>query len=268
MKKLWVLVVFVAGCQFAAGSSRPARPVTPGLAPAEAQAKAPGDAALLPGDAVVSGVAQHYPETIRPALQIIKVREGIHKVSAMYMIVTRKGDVFFLSDVAVNIEPTAEDLAEIALCTAQEARRFNMEPRVAMLSFSNFGSTVHPQCEKVRRAVSLVRQADPMLMIDGEMMADTATVPEILKEYPFSTLQGSANILVFPDLQSGNIAYKLLTRLGGAEAIGPVLMGMSKPVHVLQRGSSVEEIVNISALAVVDAQELAKAKTKVAMTAK
>jgi malate dehydrogenase (oxaloacetate-decarboxylating)(NADP+) len=213
-------------------------------------------------DAVVSGVAQHYPDTIRPALQIIKVREGIHKVSAMYMIVTRKGDVYFLSDVAVNIEPTAEDLAEIALCTAQEARRFNVEPRVAMLSYSNFGSTVHPQCEKVRRAVNLVRKADPTLMIDGEMMADTATVPEILSEYPFSNLKGPANVLVFPDLQSGNIAYKLLMRLGGAEAIGPVLMGMSKPVHVLQRGATVEEIVNIAALAVVDAQELETAGAK------
>jgi malate dehydrogenase (oxaloacetate-decarboxylating)(NADP+) len=174
--------------------------------------------------------------------------------------VTRKGDLYFLSDVAVNIDPTAEDLAEIALCTAQEARRFSMEPRVAMLSFSNFGSTVHPQCEKMRRAVELVRKADPTLMIDGEMMADTATVPEILNEYPFSKLEGGANVLVFPDLQSGNIAYKLLMRLGGAEAIGPVLMGMSKPVHVLQRGATVEEIVNIAALAVVDAQELERPK--------
>jgi malate dehydrogenase (oxaloacetate-decarboxylating)(NADP+) len=213
-------------------------------------------------DALVSGVAQHYPDTIRPALQIIKVREGVHKVSAMYMIVTRKGEVYFLSDVAVNTDPTAEDLAEIALCTAQEARRFNVEPRVAMLAFSNFGSTVHPLCEKVRKAVALVRKADPTLMIDGEMMADTATVPEILGEYPFSTLQGSANVLIFPDLQSGNIAYKLLMRLGGAEAIGPVLMGMSKPVHVLQRGATVEEIVNVAALAVVDAQELEKPKAQ------
>jgi len=209
-------------------------------------------------DALVSGVTQHYPETIRPALQIIKVREGIHKVSAMYMMVTRKGEVYFLADVAVNIEPTAEDLAEIALCTAREARRFNMEPRVAMLSFSNFGSTSHGLCDKVKRAVALVREADPMLMIDGEMMADTATVPELLKEYPFSTLKGAANVLIFPDLQSGNIAYKLLMRLGGAEAIGPVLMGLSKPVHVLQRGAAVEEIVNMAALAVVDAQLLEK----------
>ena len=206
-------------------------------------------------DALVSGLTQHYPETIRPALQIVKVREGIHRVSALYIIVAQRGEVYFLSDVAVNIEPSAEDLAEIAVCAAEEARRFDVEPRVAMLSFSNFGSTVHPLCEKVRRAVELVRKADPDLMVDGEMMADTATVPEILGEtYPFSTLRGGANVLIFPDLQSGNIAYKLLTRIGGAEAIGPILMGMSKPVHVLQRGAEVDEIVNIAAVAVVDAQ--------------
>ena len=207
-------------------------------------------------DALISGVSQHYPDTIRPALQIVRVREGLHKVSAAYVQVNKKGDIYFLADVAVNIDPTAEDLAEIALCAAQEARRFDVEPRVAMLSFSNFGSTQHPFCEKMRRAVELVRRADPTLMVDGEMMADTATVPEILQQtYPFSTLKGGANVLVFPDLQSANIAYKLLARIGGAETIGPILMGMSKPVHVLPRGAEVEEIVNIAAVAVVDAQE-------------
>ena len=211
-------------------------------------------------DALVSGVTQHYPDTIRPALQIIQVRPDIHKVSALYAMVTRKGDVYFISDVAVNIEPTAEDLAEIALCSAQMARRFNIEPSVAMLSFSNFGSTKHPLCEKVRRAVELVRHIDPTLAVDGEMMADTATVPEIMeKTYPFCTLHGPANVLVCPDLQSANIAYKLLMRVGGAEAIGPILMGMSKPVHVLQRGAEVEEIVNITAVAVVDAHETSPA---------
>jgi malate dehydrogenase (oxaloacetate-decarboxylating)(NADP+) len=207
-------------------------------------------------DALVSGVNQHYPDTIRPALQIIKVRPDIHKVSALYAMVTRKGDLYFISDVAVNIEPTAEDLAEIAICSAQMARRFDVEPRVAMLSFSNFGSTKHPLCEKVRHAVEIVRKLQPKLAIDGEMMADTATVPDIMeKTYPFCTLHGPANVLVCPDLQSANIAYKLLMRIGGAEAIGPILMGMSKPVHVLQRGAEVEEIVNITAVAVVDAQE-------------
>ena len=207
-------------------------------------------------DALVSGVTQHYPDTLRPALQVIKVREDVHKVSGLYTLVTRKGDLLFLGDCSVNIEPTAEDLAEIALCAASAARRFDVEPRVAMLSFSNFGSTKHPLCEKVRRATQMVKQRDPSLMIDGEMMADTALMPEVLRQdYPFSTLKSAANVLIFPDLNSANIAYKLLMQIGGAEAIGPALMGMSKPVYVLPRGAKVEDIVNITAIAVVDAQE-------------
>jgi malate dehydrogenase (oxaloacetate-decarboxylating)(NADP+) len=207
-------------------------------------------------DALVSGVTQHYPDTIRPALQIIKVREGLQKVSGLYTLITKSGQLYFLADCSVNIEPTAEDLAEIALCAAAEARRFDVEPRVAMLSFSNFGSTKHPLCEKVRHAVELVKRADPTLVVDGEVMADTAVAPEILEEtYPFSSLRGGANVLIFPDLESANIACKLLVRIGGAEAIGPILMGMSKPVHVLPRGAEVEEIVNVAAIAVVDAQE-------------
>ncbi|MBI3447936.1 MAG: NADP-dependent malic enzyme [Acidobacteria bacterium] len=207
-------------------------------------------------DALVSGVTQHYPDTIRPALQIIRTREGIRKVSGFYLIVTKRGDLYFLADTTVNIDPSAEDLAEIALCTAEAARRFDVVPRVAMLSFSNFGSTKHPQAEKARRAVELVKRRDPLLMIDGEMQADTAVVPEILETtYPFSGLRGGANVLIFPDLASGNIAYKLLMRLGGAEAMGPILMGLSRPVHVVQRGAEVEEIVHVAAIAVVDAQE-------------
>ena len=207
-------------------------------------------------DALVSGVTQHYPDTLRPALQVIQVREDVHKVSGLYTLVTRKGNLLFLGDCSVNIDPTAEDLAEIALCAASAARRFDVEPHVAMLSFSNFGSTRHPQCEKMRRATQLVKQRDPSLMIDGEMMADVALMPEVLKQdYPFSTLKSAANVLIFPDLNSANIAYKLLSQIGGAEAIGPILMGMSKPVYVLPRGSKVEDIVNITAIAVVDAQE-------------
>src|SRR5579862_2544803 len=207
-------------------------------------------------DALVSGVTQHYPDTIRPALQIIKVREGIHKVSGLYVLVTRKGDLLFLADCSVNVEPTAEDLAEITLCAAEAARRFDVTPRVAMLSFSNFGSTNHPLCQKMRRATELVKHRDTSLMIDGEIMADTAVVPEILeRDYPFSPLKGGANVLIFPDLASANIAYKLLMRIGGAEAIGPILLGLSKPAYVLPRGAEVEEIVNITALAVVDAEE-------------
>jgi len=207
-------------------------------------------------DALVSGVTQHFPDTIRPALQVIKPRPGLHKVSGLYVMITQHGDLYFMADCSVNIDPSAEDLVEIALCAAQTARRFGVEPRVALLSFSNFGSVEHPQTEKVRRAVELIRQTDPTLIVDGEMMADTAVVPEIIAEtYPFSRLRGGANVLVFPDLISANTSYKLLSRIGGAETIGPILMGMSKPVHVLPRGAGVEEIVNISAIAVVDAQE-------------
>jgi len=207
-------------------------------------------------DALVAGVTQHFPDTIRPALEIVRVREGLHRVSGCYAMITRKGDVYFLADTSVNIEPTAEDLVEIALCTAQTARRFDFVPRVALLSFSSFGSSKHPQVDKVRRAVELLRRADPGLIVDGEIMADVAVTPELLeKNYPFSSLKGGANVLIFPDLNSANIAYKLLGKLGGAETLGPFLMGMSKPVHLLARDAEVEEIVNAAAIAVVDAQE-------------
>jgi len=206
-------------------------------------------------DALVSGVSQHFPDTIRPALQIVRVREGLHRVSGCYAMITRKGDIYFLADTSVNIEPTAEDLVEIALCTAQTARRFDVEPRVALLSFSSFGSTDHPQCEKVRRAVELLRRADPTLMVDGELMADDAVSPDLEQRYPFAHLKGGANVLIFPDLASANIAYKLLSKIGGGETLGPILMGMSKPVHLLSRDAEVEEIVNVTAIAVVDAQE-------------
>ena len=207
-------------------------------------------------DALVSGVTQHFPDTIRPALQIIRMREGLHRVSGCYVMITRKGEVFFLADASVNIEPTAEDLVEIALCTAHMARRFDVSPRVAMLSFSSFGNVDHPICTKVRRAVELLRYADPALIVDGEIAADDAVSPEVIEQlYPFSALKGGANVLIFPDLASANIATKLLGKIGGGESIGPILMGMSRPVHVLQRTATVEEIVNVAAIAVVDAQE-------------
>ena len=217
-------------------------------------------------DGFVAGVSQHYPDTIRPALQIIATRPDVHKVSGLYVIVTKR-DVLLFADTTVNIEPTAEDLAEVALLSAEVAESFGLEPRVAMLSFSNFGSTRHPLTEKVRRATELVKQRNPELMVDGEMMADTAVVPELLAEYPFSTLRQRANILVFPSLEAGNIAYKLMLRIGGAEALGPILMGLSKPVHVLQRGSTVEEIIDVAALAVVDAQRNGKRVTSTASAA-
>jgi malate dehydrogenase (oxaloacetate-decarboxylating)(NADP+) len=209
-------------------------------------------------DALVSGVSQNYPDTIRPALQVIGVREGIHKVSGLYLIITRKGDPYFLADATVNIEPTAEDLAEIALCVAEEARRFNIEPRVAMLSFSSFGSTKHPLCDKMRRATDLVRYADPTLIIDGEVQGDIAVTPRKMQTaFPFSPLQGGANVLIFPNLEASNIACKLLIGLAGAEVVGPILLGMAKPVHLLQRGVEVEDIVNMTTIAVVDAQDSA-----------
>ncbi len=207
-------------------------------------------------DALVAGVTQHFPETIRPALQIVRMREGLHKVAGCYPMITKKGDLFFLADTSVNVDPSAEDLVEIALCVAQEARRFDVVPRVAMLSFSSFGSTQHPECEKVRRAVELLHKADPTLIVDGEIMADAAVSPEMLEQtYPFSSLKGGANVLIFPNLASANIACKLLATIGGCETLGPILMGMNRPVHLLARGAEVEEIVNVVAIAVVDARE-------------
>jgi len=207
-------------------------------------------------DALVSGVSQPFPDTIRPALQIVRMREGLHRVSGCYAMISRKGDVYFLADTSVNIDPTAEDLVEIALCTAQMARRFDIVPRVAMLSFSSFGSVDHPICTKVRKAVELLHYADPTLIVDGEITADDALSPEVIEQsYPFSTLKGGANVLIFPDLASANTAYKLLATIGGAETIGPILMGMSRPVHVVLRNAQVEDIVAVAAIAVVDAQE-------------
>ncbi len=207
-------------------------------------------------DSLVAGVTMHYPETIRPALQVVGIRDGVSRVAGLYIMIV-KSEVFFFADATVNIEPTDEELAEIAILAAETAKRFDVEPRVAMLSFSNFGSARHHLVEKVQRATRILKQRAPGLIVDGEMQADTAVVPEILEGiYPFNTLKGRANVLIFPDLQSGNVAYKLLQRLGGAEAIGPVLMGMKKPVHVLQHGSEVNDVVNMAAISVVDAQEL------------
>ena len=208
-------------------------------------------------DALVSGVAQHFPDVIRPALQIVRMREGLHKVSGCYGVITHSGSLYFLADTSVNIEPTSADLVEIALCTAEMARHFDLVPRVAMLSFSSFGSTNHPLAEKVRRAVQLLHQADPTLIVDGEIMADAAVSPEMLEQdYPFSTLKGGANVLIFPDLSSASIACKLLAKLGGTRTLGPILMGMQRPVQLLARGAEVEDIVNAAALAVVEASDL------------
>ncbi|HEX6971000.1 MAG TPA: phosphate acyltransferase, partial [Limnochordia bacterium] len=206
------------------------------------------------GDALVGGLTSHYPDVLRPALEVIQTAPGVRRVAGMYVMIVRD-QTFFFTDATVNIAPSAEELADIAILAADTVSALGFEPHIAMLSFSNFGSTRHPLAEKVRQAVEIVAARRPDLEIDGEMQADTAVVPEIREtEYPFSRLRGQANVLVFPDLEAANIAYKLLQRLGGAEAIGPVLMGMGRSVHVLQRGDRVEEIVNVAAMAVVDAQ--------------
>src|SRR5689334_9776489 len=206
-------------------------------------------------DALVSGVNLHYPETIRPALEVIGAHPKGGLVSGMYMLVFEKSLVF-CADTTVTIDPTAEQLAQIAYSASRIAQTMGVEPRIAMLSFSNFGSVRHPEAEKMARAVALLRQRDPSLVVDGEMQADTAFDPEIMKrDYPFSTLKEQANVLIFPNLSAGNIAYKLLNHLGGATAIGPILVGMSRPVHVLERGAEVQDIVNMAAVAVVDAQD-------------
>ena len=193
-------------------------------------------------DGVISGLTQYYPDTIRPALQIVGTAPGVQRVSGLYILVL-KNQIFFFADTTVNIDPTAEELAEIATLTADSVRRFDIEPRVAMIAFSNFGSNLHANALKVKRAVEIVKKSRPDIEIDGEMQADTAVVPEILEgEYPWSTVR-RPNVLIFPDLQSANAAYKLVWRLAGAEAIGPILLGMNKPVHVLQRGVDVADIV-------------------------
>jgi malate dehydrogenase (oxaloacetate-decarboxylating)(NADP+) len=206
-------------------------------------------------DALVSGVNLHYPETVRPALEVVGAHSKAGLVSGMYMLVFEK-QVVFCADTTVNIDPTAEQLAQIGYAASRITRTMGMEPRIAFLSFSNFGSVRHPEAEKMAKAVALLRHRDPTLVVDGEMQADTACVPEIIqRDYPFSALREQANVLIFPNLSAGNIAYKLLNHLGGATAIGPILVGMARPVHVLERGATVQDIVNMAAVAVIDAQE-------------
>jgi len=219
-------------------------------------------------DALLSGVNMHYPETVRPALEVIGSHPKAGLVSGMYMLVFEK-QVIFCADTTVNIDPTAEQLAQIGYAASRISRTMmGVEPRIAFLSFSNFGSVRHPEAEKMARAVALLRQRDPSLVVDGEMQADTAFDREIIeRDYPFSTLKEQANVLIFPNLSAGNIAYKLLNHLGGATAIGPILVGMNRPVHVLERGADVQDIVNMAAVAVVDAQERSYSMDTVARSA-
>ncbi|MEO7967017.1 MAG: phosphate acyltransferase, partial [Gemmatimonadaceae bacterium] len=205
-------------------------------------------------DAMLTGMTTTYPEALRPALEVIGAHGKGGLVSGMYMLVFSQ-HVIFCGDTTVNIEPTAEELAQIAYAAARIVRTFGQTPRVAMLSFSNFGSVRHPEADRVAAAVQLLRQRDPSLMVDGEMQADTALDEAVLKEgYPFSALKEAANVLIFPNLSAGNIAYKLLRELGGATAIGPILVGMAHPVHILEQGADVQDIVNMAAVAVMDAQ--------------
>jgi len=212
-------------------------------------------------DALLSGVGMHYPETIRPALQVIGPHPKAEIVSGLYMLVFEK-HVIFCGDTTVNIDPTAEQLAQIAYSASRIVETFGITPKIAMLSFSNFGSVRHPEAEKVARAVAILRKRDPALVVDGEMQADTAMDENILRlAYPFSMLKERANVLIFPNLSAGNIAYKLLHHLGGATKIGPILLGMNLPVHVLEQGADVQDIVNMAAVAVIDAQQRASERT-------
>ncbi len=206
-------------------------------------------------DALISGLTKNYPLTIRPALQIIGTEADTSKVAGMYLMLTKQGPIF-LADTTVNIDPNVEELVEITKLVAKSVSKFNISPRIAMLSYSNFGNSETPNPMKVRKAVEILHQQYPELIVDGEMQANFALNPDLLKDnFPFSTLNGAAaNTLIFPNLDAGNAAYKILQEIGGAEAVGPILIGMKKPVHILQLGSSVREIVNMVTIAVVDAQ--------------
>jgi malate dehydrogenase (oxaloacetate-decarboxylating)(NADP+) len=243
---------------------RARRGMTPSLADSRVRQRnvfGPMMVAMGEADAFVSGLTFEYPEVIRPALEIFHTRQGARRAAGAYLMIVEdraahpgRDQVYIFTDATVNIDPSAEDLAEIASLAADFARQLELEPRVALLSFSNFGSTDHALSRKVRQAVEILRQRRPDLTVDGEMQADTAVVPEIVDErYPFSQVR-DANVLVFPSLESANVAYKLLARLGGAQAIGPILLGLGAPVHVLQTGDDVEDIVHIAAVAVMDAQ--------------
>ncbi|MBK8608925.1 MAG: NADP-dependent malic enzyme [Chitinophagaceae bacterium] len=214
-------------------------------------------------DGMISGLSRNYPDTIRPALQIIGTEPDVKIIAGMYIMFTKRGPLF-LADTTVNFNPTAEELAEITLLVAKEVKLFNIKPRIAMLSYSNFGSSDSPEANLVRRAREIVKARDPSLICDGDVQGILAFNKEILKEnYPFTELlDGDVNVLIFPNLAAGNIAYNLLQEVGGTDSIGPILLGLNKPVHVLQLGSSIRAIFNMVLIAVVDAQTKSKVDTK------
>jgi malate dehydrogenase (oxaloacetate-decarboxylating)(NADP+) len=206
-------------------------------------------------DGMISGLTKNYPDTIRPAIEIIGTEENVKKIAGMYLLLTKKGQLF-LADTTVNFNPTAEELADITLLVAREVKHFNLVPRIAMLSYSNFGTSNSPEARLVAQATEIIKQKAPELIVDGEMQASIALNNDILREnYPFSSLvDQEVNTLIFPNLAAGNVAYNLLKEVGGADAIGPILLGLKKPVHVLQLGSSVRNIYNMALVAVIDAQ--------------
>ncbi len=210
-------------------------------------------------DAMISGLTRNYPDTIRPALQIIGTEDGVKKIAGMYLLVTKKGPLF-LADTTVNFNPTAEELADITLMVAREVRTFNLVPRIALLSYSNFGSSNSPEARLVSEARDIIKKRSPSLVVDGEMQASLPFTNDILRDnYPFSELvDQNVNVLIFPNLAAGNISYNLLKEVGGADAIGPILLGLKKPVHVLQLGSSVRSIYNMALISVIDAQTKSK----------
>ncbi|MBU3713773.1 MAG: NADP-dependent malic enzyme [Ferruginibacter sp.] len=213
-------------------------------------------------DCMISGLSRNYPDTIRPAIQIIGIEDGVKKIAGMYLLFTKRGPLF-LADTTVNFNPTAEELAEITMLVAKEVKHFNIVPKIAMLSYSNFGSSNSPDAMLVRKAREIVKQKNPSLICDGEIQGMLAFNKEVLKEnYPFTELiNGEVNTLIFPNLSAGNIAHNLLQEIGGADSIGPIVLGLRKPVHVLQLGSSIRSIFNMAVIAVIDAQ--AKSKTNV-----
>jgi malate dehydrogenase (oxaloacetate-decarboxylating)(NADP+) len=211
-------------------------------------------------DIYISGLTSNYSDAIKPALQVIGKDERFSTVAGLY-IVSNKNETYFFADTTVNIDPTAEEISDIAIQAASFAKFFDMDPKVALLSYSNFGSANGKSPEKMRKALQIIKEKQPNLKVDGEMQADTAIVPNIIdKSFPFSDIKGGANILIFPNLDASNIAYKLLAKMGSTSVIGPILLGAAKPVHVLQFGAEVNEIVDIASMAVVDAQEKERMK--------
>jgi malate dehydrogenase (oxaloacetate-decarboxylating)(NADP+) len=206
-------------------------------------------------DAMISGLTKNYADTIRPAIQVIGTEDGVKKIAGMYLMLSKRGPLF-LADTTINFNPTAQEIAEITMLAAREVRAFNIQPRVALLSYSNFGSSDSPEAKTMSDARRIIKEQMPSLIVDGEMQASVAFDQKLLKEnYPFSELvDKDVNTLIFPNLAAGNITYNLLKELGAADAIGPILLGLKKPVHILQLGSSERSIVNMSTIAVVDAQ--------------